>query len=120
MPVLHLPDFEVPFKIDTDASIIAVDAVLSQNSHPLAFFSKKMSPQMQAASTYVREMYAITESVKRWKQYLLGRKFHIYTDQQSLCSLLHQTIQILGQQKWLTKLLGFDYEIHYKPAQKTR
>lgn len=113
MPVLHLPNFDIPFHIDTDASAIAVGAVLSQNSHPLTFFSKKMSPKMQAASTYVREMYAITESVKKWRQYLLGRKFHIFTDQQSLRSLLHQTIQTPEQQKWLTKLLGFDYAIHY-------
>lgn len=116
-PVLGLPNFEVLFQIDTDASVIAVGAVLSQSSHPLAFFSKKMSPKMQqSTSAYVREMYAITEAVKKWRQYFLGHKFSIYTDQQSLRNLLHQTIPTPGQQKWLTKLLGFDYEIHYKPG----
>lgn len=74
MPVLQLPNFELPFHIDTDASVIAVGAVVSQQSHLLAFFSKKMSPQMQYASAYVREMYAITEAIKKWRQYLLGQK----------------------------------------------
>ncbi|XP_072076713.1 uncharacterized protein [Arachis hypogaea] len=42
---------------------IGIDAVLSQGKHPIAFFSKKLSPLMQRQSTYVREFYAITEAV---------------------------------------------------------
>jgi hypothetical protein len=71
---------------------------------------------MRAASAYEREMYAITAAVKKWRHYLLGRRFRIYTDQQSLRSLFSQTIQTPAQHKWLTKLLGFDYEIHYTPG----
>ncbi|KAL0399243.1 UNVERIFIED_CONTAM: Retrovirus-related Pol polyprotein from transposon.6 [Sesamum radiatum] len=120
LPVLHLPDFSRPFDVTTDASQFAVGAVLSQQHHPIAFFSKKMSPRMQAASAYEREMYAITEAVRKWRQYLLGRKFHIYTDQKSLRGLITQTVQTPAQQRWLTKLLGFDFEIHYTPGRENR
>ncbi|GKC58061.1 putative nucleotidyltransferase, ribonuclease H [Tanacetum coccineum] len=64
-PVLALPDFSKPFLIQTDASRSGVGAVLSQDGHLIAYFSKQMSPRLQQASTYVREMYAITEAVKR-------------------------------------------------------
>ncbi|MCI67899.1 hypothetical protein A2U01_0089158, partial [Trifolium medium] len=47
------------------ASAVAIGDVLSQEGHPLAFFSKKMCPRMQVSSVYVREMYAITEAVKK-------------------------------------------------------
>lgn len=87
-PVLALPDFSKNFLIQTDASSLGVGAILSQNGHPIAYFSKQMSLRLQQASTYVREMYAITEAVKRWRQYLLGRPFQIQTDHQSLRSLL--------------------------------
>ncbi|PNX55289.1 hypothetical protein L195_g048916, partial [Trifolium pratense] len=115
-PVLVLPDFSKVFIVETDASAVAVGAVLSQEGHPLAFFSRKMCPRMQAASVYVREMYAITEAVKKWRQYLIGRHFHIFTDQKSLKNLLVQTIQTPEQQKWASKLQGFSFEIFYKPG----
>ena len=102
----------------TDASVVAIGAVLNQNDHPLAFFSKKMCPYLCSASVIVREMYSITESVKKWRQYLLGNHFKIFTDQKSLNTLLSQTIQTPEQQKWTAKLQGYDFEILYKPGKQ--
>lgn len=115
-PVLILPDFTKPFIVETDASAIAIGVVLSQEGHPIAFFSKKMCGRMQTASVYVREMFAITESVKKWRQYLIRRHFHIFTDQKSLKNLLAQTFQTPEQQKWASKLQGFSFDISYKPG----
>jgi len=44
VPTLHLPDFSQHFVVETNASTVVVGAVLSQNNHPLSFFSKKMCP----------------------------------------------------------------------------
>nr|GFB99579.1 reverse transcriptase [Tanacetum cinerariifolium] len=118
LPTLALPDFLIPFDVTTDASGSAIGAVLSPRDHPLAFFSKKLSSRMQAASTYIREMYAIIESVKRWRHYLLGKRFRIFTDQRSLKFILNQNIQTPEQQKWLSKLLGYEYDILYKPGKE--
>jgi hypothetical protein len=118
LPLLSLPDFTIPFEVTTDASLTAIGAVLSQNSKPLAFFSKKLTPRLTASSTYVRELYALTEAIKKWRQYLLGSTFKIFIDHKSLKSLMTQTIQTPEQQKWLTKLLGYTYEIHYKPGKE--
>ena len=38
-------------------------------------------------------MFAITQAVSKWRQYLLGRQFTILTDQQSLRNLTTQTIR---------------------------
>ncbi|XP_058766771.1 uncharacterized protein LOC131640391 [Vicia villosa] len=116
MPVLALPDFTKKFIVETDASGVAIGAVLSQDGHPIAYFSKKMCPRMQASSVYIREMFAVTEAVKKWRQYLIGQRFHIYTDQKSLRNLLLQRIQTPEQQKWASKLQGFNFEIFYKPG----
>ncbi|GJU76554.1 ty3-gypsy retrotransposon protein [Tanacetum coccineum] len=115
-PVLALPNFEEPFTIYTDASGVGIGAVLLQHGHPLAYFSKIMCLRMQKASTYIRELYAITEAVRKWRQYLLGRKFIIVTDHQSLRTILHQNVHTPDQQHWITKLLGYDFDIMYQPG----
>jgi len=115
-PVLALPDFTKPFVLETDASGTGIGAILSQNNHPIVFFSKKLTPRMQKQSAYAREFYAITEAIGKFRHYLLGHKFIIRTDQKSLRSLTDQAIQTSEQQKWLHKLLGYDFSIEYKPG----
>ncbi|KAH0760251.1 hypothetical protein KY290_023744 [Solanum tuberosum] len=117
-PVLALPDFNQEFQVETDASGKGIGAILSQKGHPIAYFSQKLSTRMQQASTYHREMFAITQAVGKWRQYLLGWRFTILTDQQSLKNLTNQTIQTTEQQKWLTKLVGYDFRIIYRPGKQ--
>ena len=93
-PVLALPDFTQKFIRETDASGCGIRSLLSQKGHPIAFFSKKLSPRLQKQGAYVRELYAITESLAKFRHYLLGHQFIIRTDQQSLRHLLDQSLQI--------------------------
>lgn len=113
-PVLSLPDFKLPFEIETDASGHGIGAVLMQNKHPIAFISQALAPKHQGLSTYEKEFLAIVLAVTKWRSYLLGNHFIIRTDHHSLKFLMEQKMLTPMQQKWLSKLLGFDYEIVYK------
>lgn len=113
-PVLALPNFDKIFVMETDASKTGIEAVLMQDHHPLAFISKSLGPKWQKLSVYEKELLAIVCAVQKWEQYLMGSHFIIKTDQKSLKWLLQQRISTPFQQFWLSKLMGFDYEIQYK------
>lgn len=113
-PVLAFPNFEIPFVVETDACDVGIKAVLLQLEHPISYSSKKMSLLRQRASTYSKELWALTESVQKWRHYLLGNEFTIRTDHCSLKNLLAQSIQSPEQQYFLTRLLGFTFKIVYK------
>ena len=51
-PVLALPNYTIPFTIETDASGLGIGAVLMQRGKPLAFLSKGLAKKHQGLSTY--------------------------------------------------------------------
>ena len=112
--VLTLPNFTQTFVVECDASGNGIGAVLQQNRRPIAFFSQALGPKNQALSTYERELIAIVHAVRKWQNYLQGRHFIIKTDHSSLKYFLGQRTNTQFQQKWVSKLLGFDYEIQYR------
>lgn len=89
--------------------------VLTQQGHPLSFFSKQYPPKLRHGSAYFKEMSAIIEAVKKWWYYPVCRPFTIITDHQSLRELVKQKVQTPEQQKYLKNLLGYDFDIVYRP-----
>ncbi|CAL9234154.1 unnamed protein product [Arabidopsis halleri] len=78
--------------------------------------SRSLGIAKQYWSTYARKMLAIVIPIFLWQPYIMGRRFTIQTDQQSLRFLLEQRALTPEQQKWVSKLAGYDYEITYKPG----
>lgn len=66
----------------------------------------------------MREFFAITEAVAKFRHYLFGHRFIICTNQQALKHLRNQTIHTPEQQLWLPKLLGYNFTIEYRPGRE--
>jgi hypothetical protein len=113
-PVLALPNFSQTFIIECDPSGFGIGAVLMQNKRPIAYISKALKGKALHMSTYEKELFALVTAIQKWRPYLLGQSFVVKTDQQSLKFLLEQKVGTPFQQKWLTKLLGYDFSVEYK------
>ncbi|MCI28188.1 RNA-directed DNA polymerase (Reverse transcriptase), partial [Trifolium medium] len=115
-PVLVLPNFEIPFEVECDAAGRGIGAVLMQQKQPIAFFSKALSEGNLTKSVYEKELMALVLAIQHWRHYLLGKSFVVYTDHKSLKHFLQQRITSPDQQCWLAKLLGYQFEVKYKPG----
>jgi len=81
-PVMRLPDFSKAFEVMCDTSGIGIGGVLSQEKHPIAFFSEKLSGAKLNFSTY--EFYAVVQSLRNWRHYLIPHEFVLYSDHEAL------------------------------------
>ena len=69
-PILHLPDFDLQFVITTDASDMALGAILEQDFgnglQPIAYASRKLNATEARYSVYKRELLGIVWVVGQW------------------------------------------------------
>lgn len=121
-PVLQYPDFEKQFILTTDASNIAVGAVLSQgqigSDLPIAYASRTLNPAETNYSTIEKELLSIVWATKYFRPYLFGRKFVIITDHKPLQYLFNVKEPSSRLLRWRLKLEEFDYEIKYKKGKQ--
>ena len=72
-PVLRLPDFDQQFVVTTDASDVAMGAILQQNFgyglQPIAFASRKLNKAEICYSAYERELLGIVWALGQWRHY---------------------------------------------------
>jgi hypothetical protein len=64
--ILSYPDFNKPFHIHTDASNCQLGAVISQDNHPIAFYSRKLQPAQIRYTTTERELLLIVKTSKEF------------------------------------------------------
>ena len=103
--------FTKPFIIECDASSFGIGAVVMQDDHPIAFESQNLNKREGLKSTYEKEMLVIIHTLDKNRQYLLGSKFLIRIDHNSLQYLFRQKTLSTEKQKWIEKIFAFDMDI---------
>jgi putative transposase len=83
--ILTFPNFNEPFHIYTDASKYQLGVVvIMQNDKPIAFYSRKLNSVQKRYTTGEQELLSIVETLKEFRNILLGQQIIIHTDHRNI------------------------------------
>ena len=82
--LLSYPDFSQCFHIHTYASHLQLDAVISQNHWPIAFYSHKLQPAQTWYTPTEWELLSTVETLKEFCNILLGQQIIVHMDHQNV------------------------------------
>ena len=108
--LLAYPDFFKPFDVYTDARHSQLGAAICQNDKPIAFYSCKLNPAQTRYTTTERELLAIVETLKEFRNILLGHTIRIFTDHQNLTYKNFNTERVM---RWRLLIEEFGPELIY-------
>jgi hypothetical protein len=96
-PILVFSNWSKEFNVHVDASSIALGSFLAQPSakdidHPIAFASTKLSTAERNYTTTEREGLAMVYALQKFRHYLLGGHFKMFTDHSALKYLVNKTV----------------------------
>ena len=120
-PVLGYADYSLPFIVETDASLKGLGAVLSQvqeeKRRVICYASRTLRPtekNMDNYSSMKLELLALKWAVtEKFRGYLLGAKFVVFTDNNPLSYLQTSKLGAV-EQRWAAQLAIFDFDIKYR------
>ncbi|KAL6188925.1 hypothetical protein ACLB2K_040316 [Fragaria x ananassa] len=118
--VLRLPDFLKVFEVTCDASHIGIGGVLSQEGHPVAFFSEKLNEAKQKYSTYDKEFYAVVQALRYWRYYLVPNEFVLFSDHEALKYINSQQKLSYRHGKWVSFLQEYSFVIKHKSGAENK
>ena len=115
--VLFQPDYDKPFDLITDASNVAIGAVLEQNKQPIIFISRTLSKAEQSLATNEKELLAIVWALQSLRNYLYGiADVTVYTDHQPLTFSVSDKNPNLKIKRWQAFVEECGVKMKYKPG----
>ncbi|CAF4859434.1 unnamed protein product, partial [Rotaria sp. Silwood1] len=112
--ILDLPDDTLLFKLQTDASVDGIGAVLLQitpnGDRPLAYMSKKLTKAQTKWPTIEQECYAIVQAIEKWDKYLRGHEFILETDHEPLIHFTNKEQLNKRCERWRLKLAEYRFK----------
>ena len=122
-PILRLPDLTRPFILYTDASQWAVGAILGQKDeegreYVCAYSSRLLKGAEVNYTITEKECLAVVFGIQKYRTYLYGTKFIIYTDHIALNWLMSIKDPAGRLCRWALLIQTYDFVIDYRKGSK--
>ena len=100
-----------------------ISHIINGKQRPIAFASRTLTKSEQNYAQITKEALAIVFGVKKFHQYLYGRKFSLVTDHKPLLAILGPkapvpTLAAARMQRWALILSAYDYDIEYRRSEE--
>ena len=110
-PVLAYPNFTESFRLETDACVQGLGAVLSQSQadgrlHPVAYASRTLSDLEKRFAVTELEALAVVWALNHFHAYLYGHDVIVYTDHSAVKAVLETPNPSAKHARWWTKVYG--------------
>jgi hypothetical protein len=119
-PILRIVDPNVDFIVCIDAWKEGLGGVLSQNGFVICYESRKLKEHEKNYATHNLELAAIVHALRKWRHYLMERRFELRIDHNSLKYLFDQPTLNARQSRWLEFLCEYDFEIKHIKGKKNK
>ena len=118
-PKLRIVDPNEDFIVCKDAFKEGLSGVLAQNGFVICYESRKLKEHERHYATHDLELEAIVHALRKWRHYLMGKKFEMRTDHNGLKYSFDQPNLNARQSRWLEFIRKYDFDInHIKGKEK--
>jgi hypothetical protein len=112
-PILRIANPDEDFIVCTDACNEGLGGVLSQNGFVICYESRKLKDHERNYATHDLELATIVHALRKWRHYLMGKRFELRTDQNGLKYLFDQPNLNVRERRWLEFLSEYDFDINH-------
>jgi hypothetical protein len=112
-PILRIVDPNEYFVVCTDACKEGLGGILSHNGFVVCYESRKLKDHENNYATHDLELATIIHALKKWRHYLMGKRFKLRIDHNRLKYLFDQPTLNARKSRWLEFLFEYDFDIKH-------
>ncbi|MCG8033934.1 MAG: DDE-type integrase/transposase/recombinase, partial [Candidatus Thiodiazotropha taylori] len=124
-PILAYADYDLPFKLHTDASTSGLGAVLYQNQNGkdrvVSYASRSLKDSEKNYPAHKLEFLALKWAItEKFHDYLYGSTFEVYTDNNPLTYIFSTAKLDATGQRWLAALSNYNCSLKYRSGKSNK
>jgi hypothetical protein len=112
-PILRIADPNEDFIVCTNACNEGLGGVLGQNGFVICYESRNLKEHKINYATHDLELAAIVHALRKWRHYLMGKRFELRIDHNGLKYLFGQPNLNARQSRWLEFLSKYEFDINH-------